>query len=120
MALRDEWRFEFPVSRLVEAADARIDYHQEHLDYWRGERDRTEAELREHGLEIRAHEVTGGKRLEASFDSSLERRYAEACSKIERHQASLTEYERWYRVFELENVDRMLELDFADVQFFDL
>ena len=119
MANRREWKFAYPADRLRRAAAEKKAYHQERHRFWTKELKKAENEVRNHGIDFRDYQVTGGSRLEAVIDPSLAKRYSESRRKLEKHQDRIDEYDRFERAF-AKHLDDSYELDIDDMTFFGL
>lgn len=130
---RHGWTFHYSANEVLAAAQKKVEYHKERIAFWQKESVMAEAELRQKGVEFKDYDVTGGKRLEVKTDPGLLRRYEEARSKMEMHELSLKEYERYARALEHEieiyekqdsfvdvNIPELLELYISDLEYFDL
>lgn len=121
--LRGEWVFEYEVQELLTACNSKIDHHSNRIDYWESERDNSLASLKEHGVEFREYDVTGGQRLEVIADPSLAARFRESKNKVEQHKKSRLEFSRFARAFERasqSNPSIKYELSIEDVEYFGL
>lgn len=117
---RHEWILKRSAAILGGAAENKIRYHQERLEFWEKELETAEQQLREFGVEFKDFEVTGGKRLEPKVDRGLLNRYEEALNKKDEHEASLRQYKMYARAFEAEQPDKQFEVDIDDLKFFGL
>lgn len=120
MSLRRDWKFEFTTDVLLPATAAKLAHHRERHEWWQGELFKAETELKEKGLSVRAHRVSGGEqRHEAVIDHTYQRRVQECSEHLHKHAQSVEGYERWERAFKL-NPGKSLELDEKDIAFFGL
>ena len=51
--LRKEWKFDCTASKLPEAAQGKIGYHQERFTFWKDKREEVLATIRSEGARIR-------------------------------------------------------------------
>lgn len=120
MAQRNDWKFDYRIEEVRKAAAERARYHQQRETHWNEEQAKVEAELQEKGIEIRSHEITGGRRAEVVIDAPLAKRLDECQSKIASHQGQAEEYAGWERVLAVQRQNNRLFLDHQDVRFFGL
>lgn len=118
MSLRDEWRFQFKVGDVHEAAKAERDYHNGRADWWKGERTEAERNLREHGIDVKHFEITGGTQAQAQLDPSLAQRLTQSEGKMRGHQKSAQEFDRWAIALSKRQADDTIDLDKADFDYF--
>jgi len=50
--LRKHWGFEYTASKLAAAAEAKLAFHKEGLDWWKAKKDEVMVVIRSEGLEI--------------------------------------------------------------------
>ena len=46
---RNEWKFEYTASKLAEAAQDKINWHKERLDWWKNKKEEVFASIRSEG-----------------------------------------------------------------------
>ncbi len=114
---RSEWVFMYTAAQVAEAADAQHDYHTERMLYWRAERAKAEDDLREHGIEIVHHQVTGGSQSQALLDPEKAKWLQQCQSKMESHQAQAQKFAEWVNTLEAA-VGKELGLHQDDVAYF--
>lgn len=119
MGQRQQWTFEYSAQTVCEAASCKVVYHRERADFWRGELATAEAELREHGIEFREYDVTGGRRLDPVLDPQRQQRVQECRHKLAEHERNIEEYEA-YRLALKDNLGATVRLDVDDIKFFDI
>ncbi len=118
MSLRSKWEFEFASDVVSQAATDRAAYHGKREAYWAREVEKAKTAIEEGGINLRAHEVTGGQRHEVVIDPHLASRLSEAESKRQRHQRDEEEYLRWKRALSARTEPVLLDAD--DLEFFGL
>lgn len=114
---RREWTFERPARELAEAARQRVEYHGKRLHWWETEREKADAAIKDGGIQVRTHAVTGGERHEAVIDPTLTNRLGECEAKIRQHRAKSDEYAQWIKALD-SAAERSLTLDHDDWIFF--
>jgi hypothetical protein len=119
MGLRREWRFSYAAGNLAGPAEEKAKYHREREAWWLLQREKAEAELRQHGVEFRDYPVTGGTQVQPVLDPARQARLTECMQKIKHHADLAAEYETYLRAFRRSG-DARLELDIDDVRFFGL
>ena len=120
MSLRPGWRFEFTTDVLLPAAQKKLAHHRERHETWTARLREAEAELKEKGVSLKEHAVSGGEmRHEAVIDYTYQQRVNECSEKMHKHARSVERYERWERAFQL-NPEKSLQLDVDDIEFFGL
>jgi hypothetical protein len=120
MALRNGWKFRYTVKDLLDASTDRVAYHGDRLTFWREERDRTIELAKQTGVQVREHQVTGGKRADLVVDVTLGARLHECDGKIDKHEKLGEEYGVWEDVLGAMPPDQVYDLDAQDVLFFAL
>lgn len=122
MSQRRDWTFIYTVEEVANAAEAKAKYHAEREAFWEREKEEVVAAIRESGLEVRGHKVTGGERAEVVLDPTLAKRLDECQNKLTGHQSSGEEYRGWHSVLRVavEREEDRLELDHEDVRYFGL
>ena len=117
MAKRLDWTFTRTTADFARGAKARWEYHLRRKAWWEEERGKARQLIREAGVEVRAHPVTGGERHEVVLDPDLARRLAECDRKIAEHgEEKAEEFRRWFRLLDVEQ--GTVPFDFTDWQFF--
>ncbi len=120
MSKREEHVFTFTAGEIAKAATAEAAYHTERVAWWGGEFETAMATAKEKGVEIRAYDVTGGKRAEIVIDPGLNRRIQEASSKRDEHHRQADRFTIEAAAYGSQPVGREYELDAADVVYFRL
>lgn len=90
---RNDWPFRMSRQGLVDACEAKISYHAARLEEWSGELNKATADLRERGVELREHPITGGSRIGAVLDPERAQRVEECRDKVAAHKRELDGYE---------------------------
>ena len=114
---RREWEFEYSAAKVTDAAEAKVAYHKDRLEFWQEEKETSEAKLKDSTIAVERHERTGGDRIEVKVDQSIARRLAESCQKIDGHEHSVTEYRRWVAALRLKP-EQVLVLTIDDMTYF--
>jgi hypothetical protein len=120
VGLRDTWEFRYPVGAIAEANLTRLGYHNGRLEHWRAEREHVLADLRETGLEVRSHQVTGGYDASVVVDPEKAKWLGQVEAKIAEHQRLVDEHARWQSVLMHQPRDTTLDLRADDILFFGL
>lgn len=116
---RRDWEFQFTAADVAEGAAKKATYHAQRRDHWAKEVDRVRKEIKESGIDIQSHDVTGGQRHEVRIDPAMARRLSEAESKYQSHDADHDTYLKWERVLRTDPT-KHLKLNYDDVLYFDL
>ncbi len=124
--LRKEWKFDYAASKLLEAAQGKIGYHQERLTFWKSKREEVLATIRSEGIEV-DEKIVLGIRNPKSRDwerggqvmvrNDLQKDLEEVYEKLHWHTEKLCNYQAWEEVLSA-NPDNLLPLDVEDWQFF--
>lgn len=117
--MRNEWKFKYNTTVLLNAASDKIDYYEDRVSFWTEELEKAEKAVKESQVEIKQYPVTGGKRMEVKIDPTLSRRYDECSDKLEQHKKNLKKFETYWRAFHTSK-DKEFELDLDDIEYFDL
>lgn len=124
--LRDDWKFEYPASRLAAAATEKIAYHRERLAFWRATREQVMATIRSEGLEIDEKIVLGMRNpksrdwdrgAEVMIRNDLQKDLAECLEKLKWHTDKLEQYGGWEQLL-VANPEARQALDIDDWLFF--
>ena len=123
---RNEWKFDYTASTLADAAQSRIDFHQERLSFWKIKREDVLAQIRSEGVEV-DEKIVLGYRNPKSRDwerggkvmirNDLQLNLEEVYEKLHWHTEKLTAYDAWQKVLAA-NPENRLSLDVDDWQFF--
>lgn len=90
---RNEHLFQFDGKQISEAAMAEHDYHTQRFQWWTGEYALAVVKAKAAGVEIREHDVTGGKRAEVVLDPSVSARLSECTNKVASHRAAADRFQ---------------------------
>ena len=114
---RNNWTVELNSAELATSCEQRAEYHSKRMKWWMKERDKTEKKVRESGLELREHQVTGGNQFHAVMDPELANRLSDTKRKVESHRQQLAEYTRWANFLKAMG-DRPLAIGRDDFNYF--
>jgi len=120
MSVRSHWRFQYPVKLIAKAAQERVAYHSDRVQWWENQRDEAEKAIKNTGIQVRQHQFTGGKDVEIVIDPTLAKRLAECNDKVEGHRTSRESFECWERILTRSGNLETLDLDVDDVRHFHL
>ena len=124
--IREQWKFEYPASKVAAAAREKIAHHEARLDFWKQKREEVIAKIRSEGIEVdekvalayshpKARDWDDGG--EIMIRNDLRKDLAECFKKLAYHTELRDTYEGWRQVLE-GNRDSRLELHFDDWLFF--
>ena len=123
---RKEWKFEYTAARLAEAAQLKIDWHSERLEWWKQKKDEVFATIRNEGLEV-DEKISLGFQSPKSRDwergaqvlvrNDLQKDLDECLEKLQAHTVRLNEYSGWQQVLAA-NPESSQSLDIDDWLFF--
>ncbi len=121
MGQRHNWEFRIGISILVGAVGKKIAYHDKKYIDWSQRRDSALAKIKDKGLEVREHQMTGGSEFKVVADAELVKHLSTCEQKLKKHRLNLEDYTRWSRALAAETkTDRMFDLDISDIQYFGL
>lgn len=123
---RNEWKFEYTASKLADAAQAKIVWHTERLDWWKNKKEEVFATIRSEGLEVdekislefvnpKSRDWERGAQVMIRND--LQKDLDECLEKLQAHTKCLNEYNGWQQVL-IANPENRLSLDINDWLFF--
>jgi len=123
---RKEWKFDYTAAKLAEAAQAKIDWHTERLDWWRAKKEEVFGTIRRDGLEVdekislafqhpKARDWERGAQVMVRND--LQKDLNECLEKLQAHTRALNDYIGWQQVLNA-NAENRLALDIDDWLFF--
>jgi hypothetical protein len=127
MALRNDWKFPYVLSTVLEGARKRLAHHQGRLDWWERKKEEVIARIKREGLEIDESLAAGfGSAKTYSRDTSvlirndLQQDLNETTGKVREHRAKRDEYQHWVVVLEGQRAMGQfdLQLDFQDYLYF--
>ena len=124
--LRDEWKFHYSGTQLVEAARAKLAHHTKKHAFWLARKEELLGKIRSEGLEVTESEAvhhTGHKARDwrhsakVMVRNDLQAQLDECLSKLVFHTEQLDSFQGWLQVFEA-NPGSDLPLDHEDWLFF--
>lgn len=123
MTQRNDWTFEYGIEEVKDAAERKVQHHSGRIEFWEKEKQDVLTAIRESGIDIREHEITGGQRAEVVIDPTHQKRLNECQSKITSHKGTLEDFEGWAQVLHsrvMQSDARVLNLDHQDILYFGL
>jgi hypothetical protein len=123
---RDEWTFDYQASALAQASAAKLEFHEERLDFWRKKREEVWATIRREGLEVDEKISMGFRSPKGSdFDrgakvmvrNDLQADLDEVLDKLKHHTNLRAQYAGWHQAL-VANPEASFKLDIDDWQFF--
>lgn len=123
---RKEWEFEYTASKLAEAAQAKVKWHNERLEWWKNKKNEVFATIRKEGLEVdekislefknpKSRDWDRGAQVMVRND--LQKDLDECMEKLQAHTLRLNEYCGWQQVLAA-NTENRQSLDIDDWLFF--
>ncbi len=123
---RKEWEFEYTASKLAEAAQAKVKWHNERLEWWKNKKNEVFATIRKEGLEVdekislefknpKSRDWDRGAQVMVRND--LQKDLDECMDKLQAHTLRLNEYGGWQQVLAA-NTENRQSLDIDDWLFF--
>lgn len=123
MAKRHEHTFEFTASTIARAALSQAAYHEDRLEYWKGEFEKSGDTVKKTAkIEFREQQVTGGSRIDIAVnygDPIAYRRMMEAQDKIQEHRKLAEAFRSDSTVYSTQT-NRLYEMAVDDVRFYRL
>lgn len=119
MTNRQEWLFSYRAFEVAEAAQKLVDFHEQRQQEWLVEQGKAEILLREKGIELRTHAISGGERMEAHLDATLGARLSECKGKVQEHASAARDFAAYVRACG-KDPDKHLDLTVGDVAYFEL
>ena len=123
---RTDWKFDYTATKLGEAAQAKINWHTDRLEWWKTKKDQVFATIRKEGLEV-DEKISMGFSNPKSRDwergaqvmvrNDLQKDLEECLQKLQAHTKQLNEYNGWNQVL-VANPENRLSLDIDDWLFF--
>ena len=123
---RKEWKFDYTASKLAEAANIKLQHHQERLTWWKDKKEQVITQIRAEGLEIdesialeyispKSRDWERGAQVMVRND--LKKDLDECLKKLAYHAGLTEDYSGWYQVLSA-NPEARLSLDHEDWLFF--
>jgi hypothetical protein len=124
--IRKEWKFEYTANKLAEAAQAKVNWHTERLEWWRNKKNEVFATIRKEGIEVdekislafqnpKSRDYDRGAQVMVRND--LQKDLDECMDKLSAHTQRLNEYAGWQQVLAA-NPESRQALDIDDWLFF--
>ena len=124
--IRKEWKFEYTAIKLAEAAQAKVNWHTERLEWWRNKKNEVFATIRKEGIEVdekislafqnpKSRDYDRGAQVMVRND--LQKDLDECMDKLSAHSQRLNEYAGWQQVLAA-NPESRQALDIDDWLFF--
>ena len=123
---RNEWKFDYTAAKLADAAQTKIDWHTERLNWWKGKKDEVFATIRAEGLEVDEKISLGfdnpksrdwDRGAQVMIRNDLQKDLDECMQKLQTHTHQLNEYRGWHQVL-VANPENRLSLDINDWLYF--
>lgn len=123
---KEQWKFEYTAARVAEAAGAKIDFHQGHLDFWKKKREEIVARIRAEGIEVDEKIVLAHSNPKARdwdrggeimIRNDLRKDLAECFRKLAYHMELRDSFDGWRQVLNA-NPELRLPLDIEDWLYF--
>lgn len=124
--IRENWLFEYAASDLATAAQTKMNYHRERLDFWKAKKNEVMDSIRADGLEIDEKIVLDFHNLKARdwingaqimIRNDLKRDLDECLEKLRHHTEQLADYDSWHQILAA-NPKKSLEVDNTDWMYF--
>ncbi len=124
--LRKEWKFGYTASKMAEAADIKLQFHQERFEWWKDKKEQVIAQIRAEGLEIDeniALEYVSPKSrdwdrgTQVTVRDDLRKDLDECLKKLSYHTGQINDYNGWRQVLNA-NSEVRLNLNHDDWLFF--
>lgn len=124
--LRDQWKFRYTAGQLAEAAQSKIAFHRDRLDFWEARRKEIIGRVKADGIEVNEKTVLqspspklrdfqqGG---EIVIRNDLRKSLAESYEKLAYHTGRHDTFDGWRQVLGA-NAEDSIELDIEDWLFF--
>ncbi len=91
---RIEWTASVPANRIKDSAMSLAEYHRRRGQHWTAEEEKATTAYRE-SIQVREHEVTGGKQVGVAADQEKASHLSECKAKRDRHRGRAEEFEQW-------------------------
>lgn len=123
-ANREEWEFNFPISKVLAGAQAQLDYRKSRVAFWEQEKKDVTAEVTKSGLTVyepdpeKFSSYSNRQDAEIQMDTNLRKRLTTASQKLRDNQERVQEYKAWVEFLSAGKQDDHLKLKHNDWQFF--
>lgn len=121
MSNRQEWKFSYQASKLLDASKAKLAFHTDRLDWWEKKKTEVLETVKAEGLEIDESVALGysnsGRSTSVNIRNDLLRDLNECVSKIEEHKSKVKVYDSWIQVLSSQG-DASFDLHQDDWLFF--
>ena len=124
--LRDQWKFRYTAEQLAEAAQQKIQYHDERHTFWNGRREDIVTQIKADGIEVNEKSVLqyGSPKMrdyqqggDIMIRNDLRKSLTEAYEKLAYHTGRKDTYDGWRQILTA-NPSLPLDLDINDWLFF--
>jgi len=124
--LRKEWKFDYTASKMAEATETKLKFHQERFEWWKNKKEQVIAQIRAEGLEIDeniALEYVSPKSrdwergTQVTVRDDLRKDLDECLKKLAYHTGLINDYNGWNQILNA-NPEVRLSLDHDDWLFF--
>jgi hypothetical protein len=124
--LRQDWCFNYSATKLAEAAQQKMAFHLQRLDWWKAKRAEVMTVIRSEGLKIdekialqyrnpKSRDWDGGSQVMVRND--LQKDLTECLEKLSHHTQQVQQYDGWQQVLAA-NANARVKLDIDDWLFF--
>lgn len=123
---REEWRFEYTANNLAAAAEKKIKFHAERLEWWKSKRHEVMDKIRSEGIEIdekislaylSPKSRDWAQSTQVTIRDDLRNNLSECQEKLAHHTQKQHEYVGWQQILAA-NPEQRLRLDIHDWLFF--
>jgi hypothetical protein len=120
--LRDKWEFQFSSVQLADASSRKLEHHKSRLHFWKNAQEELMKEIKEKGLSIvesaagASYSSNTAMGPQVAVDFTYQKRLSETSSKIQEHQAKVSQYDGWLQV--LRSNEKTVQLHADDYLFF--
>lgn len=116
---RNEHLFQFTGKQIADAAQAEHQYHCGRVDWWKKEQGNAIEKAKAAGVEVREHDITGGKAVSVVLDPSVQSRLLDCSNKINSHRSAADQFQIQAAAYATQ-ADRTYELHPDDIVYFRL
>jgi hypothetical protein len=120
---REKWLINAKAADLLKCCEERMKYHMERVKFWETQQVIAEKALKETGIKLTSHPVTGGNRTDVQLDPTMSNRVSECQNRLKENRQSVDRF-RAYRAFFYqagkETPDKTFDLNADDVLYFNL